>query len=201
MSSSRSSQQTQTSSSVSAVDRRLGVTGEGNVTATEGGNVSVTNNDLSADALDMLVRGNAFVSEAALVSAAESSRQAASVAARAIDATSENSRVAISGVLTGQDRSLDTADRAISAAAASASDVTSTARQIALSNNALTETTRQGNQELVKLVADKLSTSVADERKNINATLVETISKYGTVALVAVALVTGIVLYSRRKAS
>jgi len=222
MSDSDSRTSTQTSSNVTNLDNRVGVEGTGNIIAGSNAAVQVTNNDLSADGLDMLIRGNAFVSDAAISAGQESARVAASaavtatnnalasnveanriaagVAVNALGAVQEASRLAVSGVVTGQARALDTTDRALSFANNASEDAFSTARLIATSNNELTEKTRQGNQELVKLVADKLSTAAVDERKNINAELVDTAAKYGTAALVVVTLIIGITLYRRKAA-
>jgi hypothetical protein len=54
---------------------------------------------------------------------------------------------------------------------------------------------------LVKLVADKLSTAVADERKNINADLITSTFKWGAIGVAGTALAIGIVMAFRKKAA
>lgn len=169
--------------------------------------VSMAAIDANTATLDTSLRAQATVSQAAIASAEESARNAVSansqVSQAAISAAQESARVAASAITQGQsraldtvDRSLDTADRSVQAATGVAADATEAARQIVLANNSLTESTREGNQELVKLVADKLSTAVADERQNINAQVLDMATKAGAAVLGLVA-----VLYIFRRKS
>lgn len=177
MSKSNAAQQTQTTSATTSTDARIGIEGGGNVIAQGGSTIDVLMQSVDADVIDAALKAYAQVS------------------GQSLEAAAESARTAIAGVLSGQDRALDTADAAVNAAAVVARDAGDNALDIVLANNALTETTREGNQQLVKLVADKLSTAVADERQNINAEVIDTAYKFGAAAVVGVAVVIGVTLW------
>lgn len=127
------------------------------------------------------ISGNVQVSQSAIAASQEAARVASAASVASAQASQESARVAVAGVVQGTARALDTVDRSISAVNNVATIATENARDIVLDNNALTEKTRQGNQELVKLVADKLSTAVADERQNINSQVIEKVTTAGIV--------------------
>lgn len=142
----------------------------------------------------------------ALSANASASERALDTADRALVAVTDSAannaeaaRLALSAVTTGQDRALDTADRAVASAGQNAAATLAAATQLSLANNDLTEKTREGNQELVKLVAGKLTDAVTDERQNINSELLTTLGRYGAAAVGLVAL--GLVLLNTKKKS